>query len=156
MRFVAKLALLIAGWNCLCIQQASGQESGDSVLFPASTLSLPEVPEGASLNSTEPAGYFVRSPNCRYCRTTGGQYDWLEDSKVGYDGGFIIASPRGENLNASELPYQMKINGWGQLRHTVLDSDGPNRDINQLQLKRARLVFSGSAFTQDFQYFFAA
>lgn len=81
------------------------------------------------------------------------RYPKFSDTKVGYDGGFVIASPQHSNLATSEDPYQLKINGWGQLRHTVLDSDGPNRDLNQFQLKRARLIFSGNAFTPDFSYF---
>jgi hypothetical protein len=50
-------------------------------------------------------------------------------------------------------PFLLRINGWGQLRHTNLDSQGPNPDVNQFQLKRARLVFSGHSFTPDFAYF---
>ena len=50
--------------------------------------------------------------------------------------------------------FRMRINGWGQLRHTILDSAGPKKDVNQIQLKRARLTFAGNAFTPDFSYFF--
>ncbi len=153
MSCIAKFALLILGCNLLLVQQANGQIPEESILFPASTMSLPEVPADVNISETPSSDYVALAPSCRFCRNTGGQYDWLDDSKVGYDGGFIIASPRREDLSASTLPYVMKINGWGQLRHTILDSDGPNRDVNQLQLKRARIVFSGSAFTPDFQYF---
>ncbi len=80
--------------------------------------------------------------------------DWLKAAKVGYDGGFVIASQQAVELNSNEDPFQLKINGWGQLRHSISDSEGPNLDENQLQLKRARIVFAGHAFTPDFSYFF--
>ena len=80
-------------------------------------------------------------------------FDWLTKVRFGYDDGFVIASERQLNLGIGESPFLMRINGWGQIRHTVLDSDGTNPDVNQFQLKRARLIFSGSAFTSDFAYF---
>ena len=73
--------------------------------------------------------------------------------RVGYDGGFVIASPRQLNLNACDAPFLMRFNGWGQLRHTNLASEGPNPDVNQFQLTRGRLIFSGHAFTPDFAYY---
>ncbi|MEQ8836713.1 MAG: porin, partial [Lacipirellulaceae bacterium] len=72
---------------------------------------------------------------------------------VGYEEGFVIAAPGPMNLRASDSPYLLRLNGWGQLRHTVLDSQGANPDVNQFQLKRARLVFSGHAYTPDFAYY---
>ena len=69
---------------------------------------------------------------------------------VGYDSGFVIAAQDDQRLHHSGSPFRMKINGWGQLRHTILDSEGPNRDLNQFNLKRGRLVFSGNAFSPDF------
>jgi len=47
----------------------------------------------------------------------------------------------------------LRINGWGQIRQTVFDSGGLRPDVNQFQLKRGRLIFSGSAFTSDFAYY---
>ncbi len=72
---------------------------------------------------------------------------------VGYDNGFIIASENDLRLGTDDFPYQLKINGWGQLRQTVLASDSNNRDVNQIQLKRARIVLSGHALTRDLSYF---
>ncbi len=73
--------------------------------------------------------------------------------RVGYDGGFVIASRRQNDLNVGGIPFLLRFNGWGQLRHTNLNSQGPNPDLNQFQLKRGRIVFSGHAFTSDFAYF---
>lgn len=73
--------------------------------------------------------------------------------RFGYDDGFVLASESERNLCAEDSPFLLRINGWGQLRHTVFDSDGTNPNQNQFQLKRARLVFSGSAFTPDFAYY---
>ena len=75
------------------------------------------------------------------------------NEESGYDSGFAIASRRELDLQAGQYPFQLKLNGWGQLRHTITDYSPPNRDLNQFQLKRGRLVFSGSAFTPDFSYF---
>jgi hypothetical protein len=80
--------------------------------------------------------------------------DWLHQVQVGYDGGFVIASDKALDLQTDDDPFRLRINGWGQLRETNFQSDGPNRDQNQFQLKRARLIFSGHAFTSDFAYFF--
>jgi hypothetical protein len=85
--------------------------------------------------------------------TADGNLDWLNDVKVGYDGGFLIGTAEALDLQASDYPFRLRINGWGQLRHAYKDSGGDNRDRNEFQLKRARLVFSGSAFTPDFNYF---
>lgn len=73
--------------------------------------------------------------------------------RAGYDDGFVIASKRNEDLDLSDLPFRLKINGWGQIRHTTSDVADPNVDLNQFQLKRGRLIFSGSAFTPDFSYY---
>ncbi len=81
--------------------------------------------------------------------------DQVGDSplRVGYDGGFVIASQNTMKVGSAEDPYRLVINGWGQLRDTVFDSKGAGSDLNQLQLKRARLVFSGNAFTPEFRYY---
>ncbi len=78
--------------------------------------------------------------------------DLLSPVRVGYDDGFVIASQRDLDLDAGDYAYRLRINGWGQLRDTVFSSDGSNPDLNQLQLKRARLIFSGHAFSSDLSY----
>ncbi len=90
---------------------------------------------------------------CQQCQPDADDFRWLESVRVGYDGGFVIASDRDLQLDAGEFPFRLQLNGWGQLRYTYLDSQGPTPDLNQFQLKRARIVFAGSAFTEDFQYF---
>ena len=80
--------------------------------------------------------------------------DWLSNTKVGYDHGFVIASSEQVDLHTGEYPFQMRINGWGQLRQTIQESTDPTiTDVNKFQLKRGRLIFSGCAFTSDFTYF---
>ena len=79
--------------------------------------------------------------------------DWLNEIKVGYDKGFLIASKKSLDLDAAENPFRLKFNGWGQLRSVSIDSNGANPDQNQFQLQRARIALSGSAFTEDFSYF---
>ena len=75
------------------------------------------------------------------------------DVRVGYDDGFVIEGRELNDLEAADFPYRLKINGWGQLRHTNFNSQGTQPDLNQFQLIRARLVFSGHAFSPDFSYF---
>jgi hypothetical protein len=72
---------------------------------------------------------------------------------AGYDRGFVIASGNDSDLGADEQPYSLRLNGFGQLRHTVFDSEGSTREINQIQLKRARVILSGHAFSTDLDYF---
>lgn len=83
----------------------------------------------------------------------GDNLDWIDGLKVGYDGGFLIASKRERDLGAKRYPFRLRLNGWGQIRHTITNFTPPNRDLNQFQLKRGRLVFSGSAFNPNFSYF---
>ena len=78
---------------------------------------------------------------------------WLKTVNVGYDGGFVIASERNPGIDPSEAPFLLRLNGLGQLRHTRFDSESDNPDLNQFQLIRGRLTFSGNAFTPDFRYF---
>ncbi len=73
--------------------------------------------------------------------------------RTGYEKGFIIEGEELNNLDKPAYPFRLKFNGWGQLRHAILDSDGANPDSNQFQLARARIVLSGHAFTPDFSYF---
>lgn len=80
-------------------------------------------------------------------------YSGFGSLAVGYDAGFVMASREQSSLNTDEQPFLLRLNGWGQLRHTLFDSSGANPDLNQFQLKRGRLVFSGHAFTPDFSYF---
>ncbi|TWU26056.1 porin [Bythopirellula polymerisocia] len=82
-----------------------------------------------------------------------GDYQWFTQVRCGYDNGFVLASERDLDLGDDEFPFVMRLNGWGQLRHTTFESEGANPNQNQFQLKRARIVFSGSAFTPDFEYF---
>ncbi|QDS88380.1 Phosphate-selective porin O and P [Rosistilla ulvae] len=73
--------------------------------------------------------------------------------RVGYDDGFVLASLRERNLETDAFPFRLKVNGWGQLRHTASDVALPNTDLNQFQMKRARLILSGNAFLPDLNYF---
>ena len=79
--------------------------------------------------------------------------DWLDQVRVGYDNGFQIISRDELDLNGQDDKFRLKINGWGQLRNTLLESANSGEDLRQFQLKRGRLVFAGSAFTPDFGYF---
>ncbi len=72
---------------------------------------------------------------------------------AGYDDGFVIASGANTGLDVDRQPYSLRINGYGQLRHTVFDSRSTNPSLNQLQLKRARIILSGHAFSTDLTYF---
>ena len=97
----------------------------------------------------------LASCNCPHCSGSyiRDDFSWLRSVRVGYDDGFVIASRRSEDLGVSRFPYQLKLNGWGQLRHTITNYSPPSQDLNQFQLKRGRLVFSGSAFDPNFTYY---
>ncbi len=82
-----------------------------------------------------------------------GNLGWFKDTRVGYDGGFLIASEKPLELQTGDFPFRLRLNGWGQLRQTSFESQGSQADANQFQLKRARLIFSGNAFNPDFSYF---
>ncbi len=78
---------------------------------------------------------------------------WLDSNFAGYDRGFVIASGPNVGVSRSEAPFLLRLNGWGQLRETRFESQNDHPDLNQFQLIRGRLTFSGSAFTPDFRYF---
>lgn len=69
--------------------------------------------------------------------------------RAGYNGGFFIAS---EKDNDS---FFLRLNGWGHFRMSNSEAFGGSDGFNQLQLKRARLIFRGHAFTPAFSYFVA-
>lgn len=72
--------------------------------------------------------------------------------RVGYADGFIIATETLPDGPAKAVPHQIKLNGWGQFRMTNFVADDAGLELNQLQLKRARLIFSGHSFTPDFSW----
>ena len=78
---------------------------------------------------------------------------WLNAVNVGYQRGFVIASESDPGIDTSEAPFLLRLNGLGQLRYTRFDSRSENPDLNQFQLIRGRLIFSGNAFTPNFRYF---
>jgi len=78
---------------------------------------------------------------------------WLSDVNVGYDRGFVIASQPDVFTDVSEAPYLLRLGGLGQLRETFFDSRTDNPDLNQFQIKRARVILSGNAMTPDLRYF---
>ncbi len=123
--------------------------------------SWPEDEEATGLPSLDgPAGRVVESEQARSSGAAGGntsndaaELDWLSDIRVGYDGGFVVASERERGLDLGDLPYRLRVNGWGQLRLTRFDSANTALDLNQFQLVRGRLVLSGSALSPDLDYF---
>lgn len=110
----------------------------------------PIEPSAVSLEPLEPIPMMVES---NISNDDSDDLSWLHDVKVGYDGGFVIASQRSIDLGAKDYPFRLKMNGWGQLRHAAQEPgrNGPGR--NEFQLARARLVFAGTAFQPNFQYF---
>ena len=99
--------------------------------------------------------YFDASLESQLESTLDSRLNLTNDSRVGYDNGFVIAGPDIGNLGGDDAPFRLKMNGWGQLRVTNFVSSNDLRDVNQIQLKRARLIFSGHAFTSDFSYYIA-
>lgn len=84
------------------------------------------------------------------CRSGAGGSIFTEEHllKTVYDKGFVLRP-----VDATRTPFEMKINSWLQLRHSYFDSNGPTADENDFEFERARLLFSGFAFTRDLQYF---
>ncbi len=145
MRFAIAFTIGLGLVLC-CVQHCALAEEGliDGGLVTAASYCHLEPCEGWQAD---------RSCNCSSgSSASGDDFDWLRDVKVGYDDGFVIASRRNLDLGTSNFPYRLQLNGWGQLRYTASDVDPPNKNLNQFQLKRARIVFSGHAFTPDFAY----
>lgn len=159
-------AWMLAGW----MNQVSGQQFGTSLLgsqpptvvqgvsasFGDSEISpLPAIVPASAPGVSLPWQISGASPEAE-ADLGKAEADLLKQNlRVGYDEGFILAGRDISDLGGDDMPFRLKFNGWGQLRMTNFISDGNSRDFNQFQLKRARLVFSGHAFTPDFSYFIA-
>ncbi|QDV25125.1 porin family protein [Aureliella helgolandensis] len=115
-------------------------------------VAFPAYAEASSSPSSSPPAITAPASSVASSVTSASQTS-VAPFSVGYDGGFVIASQAGINLPVAQYPYSLVINGYGQLRETVFESQGTTPDLNQLQLKRARLVFSGHAFNPDFRYY---
>ncbi len=174
-RFLAPLLLVLAG--CLSGSALYGQDENapDKVRRPSrgdmsETVEQPEIekpeeptqvpvdpaqeaPVEPQSEDPLPAGFRQKTPKSQRERSRAGDLNWIDDVAVGYDGGFQFISNKELHLDSATSPFRLQINGWGQVRHSSLDSRGSNQDVNQFQLKRARLIFSGNAFTSDFSYF---
>lgn len=77
----------------------------------------------------------------------------LQKVFAGYDQGFVIATGPDLKLKADSQPFSLRMNGYGQLRQSIFDSHNANPDLNQLEIKRARFILTGHAFTTDLTYF---
>jgi hypothetical protein len=124
------------------------QSSQDEVAAPTVQLADAEIAVGSRPDDSQlsQASYSVGQFGVN-------EMGRMTQVRTGYDHGFVLASERQLNLGVNDSPFLLRINGWGQLRHSLFDSNGENPDANQFQLKRARLIFSGSAFSSDFAYF---
>lgn len=91
----------------------------------------------------------VQSANQALPAPATGESGTRDAASDAYDGGFLIL---GEGSN--QETFRLRIGSWGQLRHNYFDSTGPNRDQNDLEFERLRLVFDGYAFNPSFRYFF--
>ena len=120
-------------------------------IFPCNFAGGQSTEEVSGINP--PQETIVELPSYEEPAANATNLDWLNEIKVGYDKGFLIASKKSLDLDAAENPFRLKFNGWGQLRSVSIDSNGANPDQNQFQLQRARIALSGSAFTEDFSYY---
>jgi Phosphate-selective porin O and P len=74
-----------------------------------------------------------------------------DEVALGYDRGFFLSQGIARS-QIDDAPFLLRVNAWAQLRHSYFNSGGPNPDENQFEFERARLIFSGNAWTPDLQY----
>ncbi len=165
MRFTSTRGWILSGALSLVVLQAAcGQSTPPVQIVEAATVSGSEtaaapsrnlvLPNRKSLFSDEELPEIPMGGDSLLATPPGDDADDLSlPVRVGYDGGFIISSAQDLPLNTDSHPYRLKLNGWGQLRDTVFNSANSSPDLNQLQLKRARIVLSGNAFSSDLSYF---
>ncbi len=177
-RFGRQLIWLSAILMCLncqtrfCVADDDGDRIAAESSPPAQPLAIRRLPPLDHVYSESPASYLVpefqgpglepRPPALREEEYLGTDLpsrselqplpSWMENSRFGYDRGFVIASDQALSLQGSDAPFMLRVNGLLQLRETNLESTGPNRDLNQFQLIRGRLAFSGNAFSPDLGY----
>lgn len=142
-----------ASWNPpVAAQRLPAVEDGVS---DASLSYLrPDLPQPEPLSAV-PSSWEQEDPDADVRGDVGLQPlpSWFEHARVGYDRGYVVASERSFDLQGTGVPFLLRVNGLLQLRQTHFESTGPNRDLNQFQLIRGRLAFSGNAFTPDLGYF---
>ena len=72
--------------------------------------------------------------------------------RAGYDNGFFIVGNDNDAIPSDDVPHKINLSGFGHFRMTNFAPETGGTDLNQLQLKRARLIFAGHAFTRDFSW----
>lgn len=129
----------------------------ESGITPLALAPAAQAAPALRLAAYDPCDEWWNPRGCAAGTAAGEELDedmsWLNGLRVGYDNGFVIASRRERNLGTSEYPFRLKFNGWGQLRHSRSEWEPPDSDLNQFQLKRGRLAFSGTAFNPNFFFF---
>ncbi len=124
-----------AEWKSLIASEEEGDSAGRVDIQPAAQSTIIDFDESAPSSVLQPIP------------------TWIDAVDVGYDRGFVIASEGNPGINPAELPFLLRLNGLAQLRHTRFESRTQRPDLNQFQLMRGRLIFSGNAFTPDLRYF---
>tara|TARA_R110002049_G_scaffold50370_2_gene142999 strand:+ start:70820 stop:72217 length:1398 start_codon:yes stop_codon:yes gene_type:complete len=137
------------------LQSPGDLQSSDSAIDSSLSLALSSLPEPGLTEQIDLSPDLSKADDFRFAASPLDTEDHAYQPLigVGYDNGFVIASEQNLRLGIDDYPYRLKINGWGQLRNTVFNSNNGGQDLNQLQLKRARIVFSGHAFSSDLSYF---
>ena len=67
---------------------------------------------------------------------------------VDYDNGFVIRP-----FDKQVTPFELKFQGWMQLRYNGFHSEGPTPSRNNLEIERGRMIFRGFAYDPNLQYF---
>jgi hypothetical protein len=151
-------AVLAPAW---CLAGEGGMIEDDAAATAIQLESV--VPDSLDLNSPDLDSFDLGIDPCSHCgrcsKSAGaaasddGELFWLDSVRLGYDNGFVIASRRQLDLQAARYTFRLRLNGWGHLRYTATDFAPPARELNELQLKRGRLVISGNAFHPNFTFF---
>lgn len=66
---------------------------------------------------------------------------------------FVSGFDKGFFIEAVDAPFRLKMNAWLQFRHAYFNTGSPTPDENEFEFERARLIFSGHAFTENLDYF---
>lgn len=104
---------------------------------------------GYALSNERDASYRTSDPDKIVSPVSAvAQQNLMQEYYVNYDRGLVFRP-----YDPQKNPFELKFNSWLQLRHTYFDSDGPNRDENDIDFERLRILFSGIAITRDLKYF---
>lgn len=152
----------VLAWSFFSLLTGLTAESADvfenSAALPLAPLSFADNTTGFANNTTDLAsdglpkllGAIPQSPSFSSSDLPSNPSNSGLSLKL--DRGILLSNTRSDGLAPEPFPFELRTNGWFQLRHAYFDSQGHSRSRNTISFERLRLGFSGLIYSPDFTY----